>query len=72
MITWLKKLLWDESAFTRYARALALGAASAWNYWSIEGSLTKQGIIGSVIIGFGGLMGAGEKNEPTLATKNDT
>jgi len=58
----VKNFLWDQSAFERYARAVIMGAAAAWNFWSIEGSLTKQGIVGSVCMGLAAMIGAGRKN----------
>lgn len=63
MIPWFRRLLWDESAFTRYTRALLLAAAGAWQSWSIEGEVTSAAIIGACVMGFAGLMGAGDRNE---------
>lgn len=60
MIPWLQKLLWDESAFTRYARAavFALAGMAATNQlpswfppWAV-----------APLMGLGGLMGAGDRN----------
>lgn len=64
MVGWIKRFLWDESAFERYFRALVIGAAAAWNFYSIEGSMTRQGIIGSVMMGLAAMIGAGQKNPP--------
>jgi hypothetical protein len=60
MIPWLKKLLWDESAFERYSRALffalaGLAAAGQLPEW------VPQWIAGP-LLALGGLIGAGDKN----------
>ena len=61
MLTFLKKLLWDETAFVRYSRAvlLGLGAAIAANELNIPGVPDAWGI---AVVSIGGLLGAGDKN----------
>ena len=63
MIPWVKKLLWDASAFERYGRAvlLAIGglaAAGQLPMWVPEW-------IAAPLLLFAGLIGAGEKNNAT-------
>ena len=62
MIPWLKRLLWDESAFTRYARGLLLGGSAAWMAWQINGYLDTEMVLGAMGLGLGGLMGAGDRH----------
>lgn len=36
MITWIKTLLWDETAFVRYARAGLMGLGALGTYGTLE------------------------------------
>lgn len=68
MIPWIRKLLWDETAFVRYARAGLLAAGSLWTVYQVDGELSWRTALGAVLGGLGGLIGAGDKNPRTGAT----
>ena len=58
MVEWVKRILWDESAFERYARALLMGAAI---YLGQAGDLPGWAV--SIGAALSVLIGAGEKNK---------
>jgi hypothetical protein len=72
MLAFLKRLLWDESAFERYARLFLLSGgaglmsmATSWQlpdwFWQIATRETWM-LVAGAMLGVGGLIGAGEKN----------
>lgn len=56
MVTFFKRLLWDDSAFERYARGGLLAAAA---YFAVS-----RPEVAAICAAAGGLIGAGEKNLP--------
>lgn len=73
MLAFLKRLLWDESAFERYARLFLLSGgtglmsmAAAWQLPPFMFDLmTRESwmFVAGAMMGLGGLIGAGEKNK---------
>jgi hypothetical protein len=59
MIEWFKKLIYDQSAFERYLRALLLLLAGL----AASGEIDVPKWATAALMGLGGLIGAGEKNE---------
>lgn len=57
MIEFFKRILWDESAFERYARAAVMAFAV---YATSEGWISKE--LGALLAGGGLLIPAGQKN----------
>lgn len=60
MIEFVKRLLWDASAFERYSRALLFSLAGVAIGGGFDDLLPKWSI--AVLLGLGGLIGAGQKN----------
>jgi hypothetical protein len=73
MCEFLRRLLWDESAFERYARLVLIGVGTYINANTVTGylpqwcydhiSIPTLVTIGSALTGLGALIGAGDKNE---------
>lgn len=61
MIEVFKRVLWDASAFERYARALLFAAAGVAATGGLDDVLPKWAT--AVFLALGGLIGAGEKNQ---------
>lgn len=61
MVPWLKRLLWDEAAFERYARFVLLGVAGL----AVTGDLPAwvPSWVVALLMALAGLIGAGDKNE---------
>ena len=62
MVTWLKKFLFDETAFVGLIRALLQGVGAA----QASGVLDIQGLpkwVGVAALALGGFIRAGEKNK---------
>ncbi|MGE0289110.1 MAG: hypothetical protein AB7I42_22710 [Bradyrhizobium sp.] len=59
MVEWVKRLLWDESAFVRYARATLFAAAMAMPAFKSGEPVDWMAVATAFVAG---LMGAGEKN----------
>jgi hypothetical protein len=65
MITWLKKFLFDETAFVGLFRGIALGAGTAISTGMIDVSaLGVPKWTGVAMIALGGFVRAGDKNAP--------
>jgi hypothetical protein len=72
MLAFLKRLLWDESAFERYVRLICISFggwlmsnAAAWQLpaWMFDtASRETWMLIASTMLGLGGLISAGQKN----------
>lgn len=61
MVPFFKRLLWDESGFERYSRALVFALAGA----AATGQLTFLPAWATpILLALGGLVGAGQKNPP--------
>lgn len=54
MINFFKRLMWDDSAFERYARGALLAAAA---YFAVS-----RPEVAAICAAAGGLIGAGQKN----------
>jgi hypothetical protein len=65
MIAWIKKLLWDETAFERFGRALlfAIGQAMQQGLLPVEVGTTGW-YIGILLQISAFTVGAGDKNKP--------
>lgn len=61
MLTWLKRLLWDEAAFERYGRAF-FGTAGLAFVAIGKVPETKREWLGLLFVFFALLTGAGDKN----------
>ena len=61
MIPWIKRLLWDQTAFERYGRAaiLIVGGGIATGQMAVPEGYEW---IGVVAMGLAGLIGAGDRN----------
>lgn len=60
MIEFVKRVLWDASAFERYTRAFLFAIAGVAATGELSDVLPKWAV--AVCLGLGGLIGAGEKN----------
>ncbi len=65
MVTWLKRLLWDEAAFERYSRAL-FGTAGLAVVAIGKVPETKREWLGLAFVFLALLTGAGDRNRPPL------
>lgn len=63
MITYLKKLLWDETAFERFGRAIVFGIGQAMQQGLLPTG-DKGWYVGIVMQALALAVGAGDKNKP--------
>lgn len=62
MIPWLKRFLFDETAFKRLGRGLLLAAGSLWAIYQVDGQLTWRTALSGLAAFLAGAIGVGEPN----------